>query len=259
VSKNARNVHWPIQTFAAVMFTAAWGLGVWLATTLKLWVTWNGHAIIGTVIFGLMLTMPVLGVLHRANYINTKTSYKWAWIHVYLGRVLILAGIINGGLGLQLSYSKVGYASIRSGQIGYGVGAGVIALFWIAISVFACIRSKGDVTPGGESGPKVTGPLPERNNSQETDVGDTGALEKEKYADEHVVGLHEHNGVVSDAVAPAAVTTTTTTTTTHAPHPTAANEQWVSAPAQVPATGDDIVHGGTHYNTRLANIIDPAT
>lgn len=179
VTGNARNIHWMLQTFGLITFTAAFILGAWTATYLHLWVSFNGHAIIGTIIYGLTLSMPILGVLHRYDYISKHNSYKFAWIHVYLGRVLILAAIINGGLGLQLGYHTTHKLSLYKGQIGYGVVAGFIALVWIAVSVMACVRSKGDVAVGGESGPKVQGLSYLRNGSQDTAIAEE-ELEKEK-------------------------------------------------------------------------------
>lgn len=259
ITKNARNIHWMVQVLGVLCFTVAFGLGAWIATTLKLWVTWNGHAILGTVIFGLMLTMPILGILHHKQYISTKKSYTYAWIHVWLGRILILAGIINGGLGLQLGYAKVHMESQRKGEIAYGVCAGFIALVWIAISILACIRSKGDVNVGGESGQKVQGLAHLRNNSQDTAVGDNADLEKKSHESPNgtqpalvnpvapaptTIVTAPHEGAIGTAQGHTTTTTTTTTTTNHA--------------GDALRGGEDIVHGGPHDQTRLADIIDPA-
>lgn len=253
VTGNARNVHWMLQTFGFITFTAAFILGAWTATYLKLWVTFNGHAIIGTIIYGLTLSMPILGILHHKNYISTHNSYKFAWIHVYLGRVLILAGIINGGLGFQLGYYETHLPKLRQGEIAYGAIAGFIGLVWISVSIMACIRSKGDVAVGGESGQKVQGVSHLRNDSQDTAIAEQG-LQKEKISGEQTNGNQAFENYPAAAAAPAANTTTTTTTTTTHSHPT----ESVTAAAQPQAGGVDTLHGGEHYNTRLANIVDPA-
>jgi len=255
VTKNARNVHYMVQVLGFLMFSTAFGLGAFMATYLKLWVTWNGHAILGTVIYGLLWTMPILGILHHYKYISTKNSYIYAWIHVWLGRILILAAIINGGLGLQLGYYELPNPKLAKARIAYGVLAGVMALIWIAISVLACVRSKADVNAGGESGPKVQGVEGYRSGSQDTAVGDATGLEKEKFGDEHLNASHparEAAPVLAPAAAPVATlgagqsqgfSTQTTTTTTI-----------TSGAAR---RSEDIVHGGDHYNTRLADVIDP--
>jgi hypothetical protein len=53
----------------------------------------------------------------------------WSYFHIWLGRIIITLGIINGGLGFLLANNT------RSGPIAYGVIAGI---FWV-IYVFAAV------------------------------------------------------------------------------------------------------------------------
>lgn len=240
---NARNIHWMWQASSFIIFAVAWALGVYLATILGKWVTWNGHAIIGTVIFGLALMMPVLGIAHHFAWKDGKRIYKYAWMHVWLGRVLITAGMINGGLGLQLTNT------IAKGEIVYGVVAGSMWLLWVSISVIAIIRSHGDVAVRGESGEKVQGLKHLRRDSQDTVVEEpkgghatTGMLKNEKKGgdEEQLAGgvVGNDQGDIGNRDVP----------------PFANRETAV----HVHPGGRDTLHGGTHYNTRMANIIDPA-
>lgn len=53
---------------------------------------------------------------------------------MYYGRVLLILGIINGGLGLQLASDSPAYS--RAGEIAYSVVAGVAGLMLLAIMAF---------------------------------------------------------------------------------------------------------------------------
>ena len=57
-------------------------------------------------------------------------------------------GVINGGLGLQLSANTV------SGEIAYGVIAGVLFLFYVAVVLISEMRARGRKL--GETGEKIT-------------------------------------------------------------------------------------------------------
>jgi uncharacterized membrane protein YeaQ/YmgE (transglycosylase-associated protein family) len=68
----------------------------------------------------LLIIQPFLGFIHHHKYLATQKRTKWASLHVWYGRILILVGIINGGLGLQLADNS------KNGMIVYGVIAGLI-------------------------------------------------------------------------------------------------------------------------------------
>lgn len=217
-----------------IVFTIGWVLGVIIATESGQWVTFNGHAIIGTIVFGLAITQPITGLLHRHYWKNGKKLYRWAWMHVWLGRILITAGIINGGLGLQLSGES------NTDYIIYGVLAGFVWLVYISISIIAIIRSHGDIDVRGESGEKVQGlKHPRPQDSDSTLNGDAvSRREKQSMGDHDATGTVNANaGVQEDTFDP----------------PPANKETSV----HIPPGGNDIVHGGAHYNTRMANILDP--
>lgn len=90
------------------------------------------HTIFGTVIIGLFLIQPFLGLLqhfHSRHSDNNRSAYGYA--HVWYGRILMLLAVINGGLGLQLA------ANSRGGKIAYGVIAGIIGLTYTSMVVLS--------------------------------------------------------------------------------------------------------------------------
>lgn len=60
----------------------------------------------------------------------------WSYFHIWLGRILITLGIINGGLGLRLANNT------KTGEIAYGVVAGIIWLVWMVAAVYGEIKRK---------------------------------------------------------------------------------------------------------------------
>jgi len=72
----------------------------------------------------------------------------WCIAHLWFGRALIILGVINGGLGLQLSDNTV------SGEIAYGVIAGVLFLLYVAVVLVSEMRGRGRKL--GETGENVT-------------------------------------------------------------------------------------------------------
>jgi hypothetical protein len=75
------------------------------------------HEAFGTVIVALYCLQPMVGLYSHTQFrINEQTRRRrssgnsdkprpcWAnYVHIWLGRFLLIAGIINGGLGLQLA------------------------------------------------------------------------------------------------------------------------------------------------------------
>jgi hypothetical protein len=50
-----------------------------------------------------MIVQPVLGFLHHMYFKKNQTRGVVSYAHIWYGRVIMVVGIINGGLGLQLS------------------------------------------------------------------------------------------------------------------------------------------------------------
>ena len=96
---------------------------------------------------------PVLGRLHHSQYTRLGKRTSLAPSHVWLGRGLLLLGVINGGLGLQLANNT------KKGEIAYGVVAGVFFLLYIAVVVVFSRRSKETLAQGAgqPAGPSAVG------------------------------------------------------------------------------------------------------
>lgn len=159
--------HAGIQVFAYIVALAAFGLGAWLATVSGQWSAGNGHPIIGTIVIGLLILQPVLSYVHHVIYAKEHRRTFWITAHIWYGRALLVLGVINGGLGLQLSDNTV------KGEIAYGVIAGVMFLLYVAVLAISYGRkSSGLENEIGEK--KVGGPQSEKSDEEMMDTRNTG-------------------------------------------------------------------------------------
>ena len=75
----------------------------------------------------LFIVQPWLGYLHHQMY---KKNHQRTWlavVHVWVGRILLILGLINGGLGLQAANNSV------KGEIVYGVFAGISFIAYVLL------------------------------------------------------------------------------------------------------------------------------
>lgn len=122
------------MVFTYIMVLASMGMGVWIAvTTQQLDTT---HAIIGLVVVGCLLVQPVTGLTHHLLYKRTGQANVATYPHIWWGRAVVTLGIINGGLGLQLS------ANTTKGEIAYGVVAGFMWLLWMVVIIISFRKSR---------------------------------------------------------------------------------------------------------------------
>jgi len=133
-------VHACVMMFAWGLFIVNAGLGIWLALIGHELNTY--HPVIGLVLLALVSIQPLGGWLHHYLYKQNNKSEFLAMYHIWMGRVLITLGMINGGLGLLLS----GNAS-KGEVIAYGIITAVIWISWIAV-VVAIPLKRGREIPG---------------------------------------------------------------------------------------------------------------
>lgn len=121
-------VHAAVQCLAYVLYIAAFGIGVWMATNMG-YIS-SAHPIIGIVLLLVLLGQPLFGFLHHKLFKKYQHRTLWSYVHIGIGRIAILLGMVNGGLGLQLAGSR------GSSVIAYGVIAGIVGLTYIAAIIF---------------------------------------------------------------------------------------------------------------------------
>ncbi|KAF9879927.1 integral membrane protein [Colletotrichum karsti] len=92
------------------------------------------HTLLGTVVVALLAIQPFLGYAHHAYYKKFQTRGAISHVHIWYGRALMILGIINGGLGLQLASTPTRYV------IAYSVVAAVLGVMWLGAAVWGETR-----------------------------------------------------------------------------------------------------------------------
>ncbi|KAL2432183.1 hypothetical protein ABEF95_003861 [Exophiala dermatitidis] len=125
-------IHAALQGFAYVVFATAAGLGIWMARRTDRLTSY--HPIIGLVLFSLLGLQPVFQILNHRLYHRFPRLIHLAHIHLWLGRILLTAGIINGGLGFQFASHRPPQWS-NAPKIVYGVFATLVWVVYVAVLV----------------------------------------------------------------------------------------------------------------------------
>ncbi|KAL6887043.1 hypothetical protein GGI43DRAFT_426070 [Trichoderma evansii] len=121
---------WQVITFLGMW--AGFGLGVTAAKRLDIV---SPHSM-GTIIVALLAILPIFGWLHHNYSVKNQSRGIISYVYICYGRSLLIVGIVNGGLGLQLAYQSKGLI------IAYSVVAGVIVLVYFVSFATKTIDSK---------------------------------------------------------------------------------------------------------------------
>ncbi|KAJ6003454.1 hypothetical protein N7451_006001 [Penicillium sp. IBT 35674x] len=128
-SSNIVKIHAGLQLFALVVAIVGLGLGVSMARQIHNLVHY--HIIIGIVVVAsLALFQPAMGLLQHRFFRKTGGKGPFAYMHRWFGRIMIILGVINVGLGYQ--FTGVGDPDApRSAVIAVGVMTGIIGVVYI--------------------------------------------------------------------------------------------------------------------------------
>ncbi|KAJ8116142.1 hypothetical protein OPT61_g2376 [Boeremia exigua] len=135
-------VHGILQIIAYLVYTAAVGIGIWFTQQVPAQVGLldSYHPIIGLVLFALLFFQPIMGYIHHLRYKQYQRRTIWSYGHLWLGRVAITLGMINGGLGLLLAYdAPLGFAPNQGQVIAYGI---VAAIMWLLYAIAAIVGER---------------------------------------------------------------------------------------------------------------------
>ncbi|KZM20372.1 uncharacterized protein EKO05_0006920 [Ascochyta rabiei] len=150
-------IHGLFQLFAYLVYTAAAGIGIWLAgqAPAQVGLLHSYHPSIGLILFTLLFFQPIMGYIHHLKYKKHQRRTLWSYGHLWLGRIAITLGMINGGLGLLLAYdAPLGFAPSRGQVIAYGIVAGIMWLLWVTAAIVGeRRRSNAGTKIDGESSP----------------------------------------------------------------------------------------------------------
>ncbi|KAJ4394336.1 hypothetical protein N0V93_003553 [Gnomoniopsis smithogilvyi] len=126
-------LHAGFQIVAWLGMWAFFGLGVYGAQVRNLLFN-NSHTLFGTVVVCLLAIQPALGQLHHSHFMKTGGRGIVSYVHLWWGRILLVLGTINGGLGFQLTHTSHGWITA------YSIIAVVFYLFYAVVKVFTAMR-----------------------------------------------------------------------------------------------------------------------
>ncbi|CAJ2512948.1 Uu.00g010670.m01.CDS01 [Anthostomella pinea] len=136
---------WQMVAFLAMW--AGFALGVVLAHRTGLDFN-SSHQRFGTAIVALFAIQPIGGYLHHLYYMKHQRRGLVSHAHIWYGRVLMLMGIINGGLGLRLADES------NRLVIAYSIVAAVVSVIYIGGALFGVMkrrRAAGAAARGDEA------------------------------------------------------------------------------------------------------------
>ncbi|KAF2428785.1 CBD9-like protein [Tothia fuscella] len=134
--------HAAFQAFAYLTYIIGFGLGIYIATQGPVKYINDAHPIIGIILFLALFLQPILGWLHHSNFKKFQQRTGFSYAHIWLGRIVIALGIINGGLGFRLA------ANTAWGPIVYGVVAGIVFLIYVVAIFIGERRRKRNAIAG---------------------------------------------------------------------------------------------------------------
>ena len=151
---NVLKVHIATQIFSWLLFITAFGLGLYYGITGN-YMT-EAHPIIGIVLVAMMIFQPLAGWLHHRQFMRSGQRSAISHGHIWNGRIAIILGMINGGLGLELGGVEMRYV------IAYSVVAGIMGFTYIASIVYGEIARSRRTSVAGSGHEKINS-SPERS------------------------------------------------------------------------------------------------
>jgi hypothetical protein len=123
----------------------------------------DAHPILGIVLFALLFLQAPFGYMHHLGYKRVGGRTFWSYLHLWIGRVAITFGMVNGALGFKLSNNT---------NLGLLVYAIIAAIIWIVYVLSVIIgerrraRARATMKPDAEDmvqqhqSPNFPGPPP---------------------------------------------------------------------------------------------------
>ncbi|VUC20328.1 unnamed protein product [Clonostachys rosea] len=128
-------IHGAWQMVGFLAMWAGFGIGYVVSSDLDIFFD-QTHTRLGVFVIALLGMQPILGLLHHMQYLRQGRRGAFGHVHIWYGRALIIMGMVNGGLGLQLTGASDVYIIV------YSVVAGLSALLYAGYATVKSLRSE---------------------------------------------------------------------------------------------------------------------
>ncbi len=158
-SNKVRHIHAPMQVVTIILMLVGLGLGVKLGNSVD---NLDGyHMVIGYLLVAWMVFFqPMLGLLQHLHFRKVGTRSIYGHGHRWVGRAVILLGVVNGGLGFKIT-GGVGSTYVPTYAVAvYSVFVVIIFLIYVAVLVWPRSSGNGQFAqslPGEKSRPRTDG------------------------------------------------------------------------------------------------------
>jgi hypothetical protein len=85
----------------------------------------------GIIIVCLLPLQGVLGQMHHRQFLITGTRSAWSYAHIWFGRIVIILGIVNGGIGLGPELANASRGWVITYLVVVAIMAALYALFYL--------------------------------------------------------------------------------------------------------------------------------
>jgi hypothetical protein len=134
-------IHAPIQIIGFVMLVGGMALGIRIAHDLDYFQgAVPAHVIIGLLVASTIIAFqPILGMLQHRHFKRTGGKSIFGYLHRWIGRVAIVLGMINNGLGFQLAENDIHVPT--SSYIRNFVLLGILVSVWLGLVFYDLIKA----------------------------------------------------------------------------------------------------------------------
>ncbi|KAJ5091008.1 hypothetical protein N7532_009692 [Penicillium argentinense] len=133
-------IHATLQLFNLIIAIAGFAVGISMSQQIHL--MRHHHPIIGIIVVaGLTIFQPAMGLIQHRHYHKTGGKGAFAYLHRWFGRAMMILGVINVGLGFQLTGWRDPFAP-RGAVITCSIMAGMVAAVYILIIGLTSARNR---------------------------------------------------------------------------------------------------------------------
>jgi len=143
----ALRLHAGIQGAALALSVLAAGSGLYVAHAYGLLA--SAHALLGIALSLALLALPWLGYRQHQRGKRSHRREPPGFAHVYLGRAVVVLGLLNAGLGLQLTNRD---GPLGAAEIAGAVLVGLVGGAWLGVTLVTAFLRRRAARTGGRGG-----------------------------------------------------------------------------------------------------------